>query len=398
MILDPTNQPDSGENSPARELQGRPNWNPSRPGHELLEALRKEIPANGMPGADRIREIAEEHNTTAAKVRGVIGYYSDLSKDGTSIKVCMGEACRSRGAANVFQGLKDEGKSVDMIHCTGRCACGPITIENEALVTPVAKAGAADGCQFFVSLDTASLELGSEGLAEGLVELIGEDDSLVRTGSRGLFHLEPMVEVEDNGCGIPDDVARRMFDPFFSTKGERGTGLGLSMSRDILVGHGIELEWESNLNQGTKFRLLFPKTEQTASGQRKVQKTQLNVIVVDDDVYVSEMITDLLEEQGHTVFSAGSANQAMQVIEENPIDLVLTDLDLPETDGWKLARQIRARHPELLIGMVTGWPLSLEERASSSHTVDFILNKPFTLRELRLAMERIQQPTESLPD
>ena len=199
MILDPTNQPDSGENAPAQELQGRPNWNPSRPGHELLEALRKEIPANGMPGADRIREIAEEHNTTAAKVRGVIGYYSDLSKDSTSIKVCMGEACRSRGAANVFQGLKDEGKNVDMIHCTGRCACGPITIENEALVVPVAKAGTADGCKFFVSLDTASLELGSEGLAEGLVELIGEDDSLVRTGSRGLFHLEPMVEVEANG-------------------------------------------------------------------------------------------------------------------------------------------------------------------------------------------------------
>jgi formate dehydrogenase iron-sulfur subunit len=198
MILDPTNQPDSGENSPAKELQGRPNWNPSRPGPELLEALRQEIPANGMPGADRIREIAEEYNTTAAKVRGVIGYYSDLSKDSTSIKVCMGEACRSRGAANVFQGLKDDGKNVDMIHCTGRCACGPITIENEAVV-PVAKSGATDGCQFFVSLDTASLELGCEELAEHLLELIGKDDSLVRTGSRGLFHLEPMVEVETNG-------------------------------------------------------------------------------------------------------------------------------------------------------------------------------------------------------
>ncbi len=190
-------EPKAAGDSSAVELQGRPLWDPGRPGPELLEALREEIAANGMPGADRLREIAVEHNTTAAKVRGVIGYYSDLSKDSLSIKVCMGEACRARGAARVFQGLKDDGKSVDMIHCTGRCACGPITIENEALMAPVAKSGtAADGCTFFVSMDTASIELGSERLAKRLVELLGEEDSLVRTGSRGLFHLEPMIEVE----------------------------------------------------------------------------------------------------------------------------------------------------------------------------------------------------------
>ena len=121
-------EPKAAGDSSAVELQGRPLWDPGRPGPELLEALREEIAANGMPGVNRLREIAVEHNTTAAKVRGVIGYYSDLSKDSLSIKVCMGEACRARGAARVFQGLKDDGKSVDMLHCTGRCACGPITI------------------------------------------------------------------------------------------------------------------------------------------------------------------------------------------------------------------------------------------------------------------------------
>ena len=106
-------EPKAAGDSSAVELQGRPLWDPGRPGPELLEALREEIAANGMPGADRLREIAVERNTTAAKVRGVIGYYSDLSKDSSNIKVCMGEACRSRGAAKVFQGLKDDGKRRD---------------------------------------------------------------------------------------------------------------------------------------------------------------------------------------------------------------------------------------------------------------------------------------------
>ena len=74
-------------NNNGREFQGEPVWDPGRPGHGLLEALRQEIPTKGVPDAERIHEIADEHGTTAAKVRGVIGYYSDLAKDATSVKV-----------------------------------------------------------------------------------------------------------------------------------------------------------------------------------------------------------------------------------------------------------------------------------------------------------------------
>jgi formate dehydrogenase iron-sulfur subunit len=183
-------------NNNGRELQGEPVWDPGRPGHGLLEALRQEIPTKGVPDAERIREIADEYDTTAAKVRGVIGYYSDLAKDATSVKVCMGEACRSRGAAGVLAASRSEGKKTEVIHCTGRCACGPIKIASPEVFAPAAKAGAAGGRNYFVSADTSSLELGSERLAKRLVETVGEADSVVRTGSRGLFHLEPTIELE----------------------------------------------------------------------------------------------------------------------------------------------------------------------------------------------------------
>jgi len=179
-----------------RELQGHPDWDPGRPGHGLLEALRQEIPSKGVPDAGRIRELADEYDTTAAKVSGVIGYYSDLAKDAASVKVCMGEACRSRGSAGVLAASRDQGKKTEVIHCTGRCACGPIKIDSPEKFTPVTKAGAAGGRRIYISADTASVELGSERLARRLAEMVGEADSVVRTGSRGLFHLEPMVELD----------------------------------------------------------------------------------------------------------------------------------------------------------------------------------------------------------
>ncbi len=243
-----------------------------------------------------------------------------------------------------------------------------------------------------------------QDLMEVLLNLTGnamdavESKSGIVTLRVDLAYGQPTIEVQDNGVGIPPEIAERMFDPFFSTKGEKGTGLGLSMTRDILAGHGIELDWESKPNQGTKFTLIFPRTEQTAQGQRKLKKEQLSVMVVDDDIFVSEMITELIKDQGHSVQAVNSASQAMDLVSKKPVDLLLTDLDLPETDGWKLAQQMRTKYPDIIIGMVTGWPLSLEERASSAQTVDFILNKPFTMRELKLALDRIQMVQEPAND
>ena len=111
-----------------------------------------------------------------------------------------------------------------------------------------------------------------QDLMEVLLNLTGNAMDAVESKS-GIVTLrvdladgQPTIEVQDNGVGIPPEIAERMFDPFFSTKGEKGTGLGLSMTRDILAGHGIELDWESKPNQGTKFTLIFPRTEQTAQG------------------------------------------------------------------------------------------------------------------------------------
>jgi formate dehydrogenase iron-sulfur subunit len=171
-----------------------PNWDPSRPGHALLDLLKDEIRTKGTPGPERIREIAELTGSTAAKVQGVIGYYSELKPEDHSVRVCLGESCRARGAEEVVTNLTNAGETVGTLHCAGLCVCGPATLYGDDEISPVSRSGS--GLQFHLSMDSASLALGTENVASELLSHLGEKDALIRTGSRGIYQLEPMIEVD----------------------------------------------------------------------------------------------------------------------------------------------------------------------------------------------------------
>ena len=175
---------------------GNNGWDPGRPGHVLLDILKEEIRTKGQPSAERVREIADLTGTTAAKVQGVIGYYSELKPDNTTVRVCMGESCRARGSELVAEFLAKEGDTVGTLHCAGLCTSGPAVLYDETIV-PMGTTGA--GLQIFVSMDSISQKLGSEEVVQSLIQELDESVSITRTGSRGLFHLEPMVEIDVDG-------------------------------------------------------------------------------------------------------------------------------------------------------------------------------------------------------
>jgi formate dehydrogenase iron-sulfur subunit len=156
--------------------------------------LKEEVRSRGTPGPERVREIAELTGSTPAKVQGVIGYYSELKPEDHTVRVCLGESCRARGADEVVASLVKSGESVGSLHCAGLCVCGPAVIHNENESIPISRHGT--GVQFHLSMDSASLTLGAEDIASELLNHSHNDDALIRTGSRGLFHLEPMIEVE----------------------------------------------------------------------------------------------------------------------------------------------------------------------------------------------------------
>ena len=198
-----------------------------------------------------------------------------------------------------------------------------------------------------------------------------------------------VIEVWDDGHGMSTEVQQRLFQPFFSTKAQAGTGLGLSVSHWILRRHDAQIHIDSAPNQGARFHLTFepfaPSTWVPATAQPVIQ----SILVVDDDITVADMLRDLLMQQGFAVRVVSSAGAALESLAQTPVDLVITDLDLPDLGGWQLARRLHDVQPNVLVGLMTGWPLGASSDELQARGIGFVLNKPFSTEALLRSLSRL---------
>jgi GAF domain-containing protein/CheY-like chemotaxis protein len=198
--------------------------------------------------------------------------------------------------------------------------------------------------------------------------------------------------VSDDGIGMSPEVQRRAVEPFFTTKGVRRTGLGLSVGYGILRRHGGDLTIESTEGQGTEVTLRVPLTSlidipgtaPVASAVR-APAGRLTVVVVDDEPEVRRVIAELLEHQGHRVVQAADGDEALRRVDDT-VDLVLTDLSMPGMSGWDVARDVKTRWPGLRVGIVTGWAEALGADPGHRSAADFVIAKPVTGAALRTAI------------
>ncbi len=230
-----------------------------------------------------------------------------------------------------------------------------------------------------------------EELREVLVNLI--NNAIDAVGDTGKIEVQVFAEngcgiiiVRDDGPGVDDATKRRMFEPFFTTKGRNGTGLGLSISQLILRRHDADIELRTEEGKGCEFRIVFNPLPSEKSENRKLNSASLQVLIVDDDETVADMVGDWLKEKGHRIDIVTDAAAALSSIQNNVPELMLTDLDLPDMGGWQLAQHIRKLHPDLVIGLMTGWPVDADERELQERGVDFVLSKPFSLDALTRAL------------
>jgi signal transduction histidine kinase/ActR/RegA family two-component response regulator len=196
------------------------------------------------------------------------------------------------------------------------------------------------------------------------------------------------LTVSDTGIGMAEDVRRRVFDPFFTTKGTGGTGLGLSVVYGIMERHGGRVEVDSTQGRGTTFTLRFQSSAAVeapskASGAGEVVSVR-RLLVIDDEDAVRETLVQLLLTAGHQVLEAPSGAVGLQILEQSPVDCVLTDLGMPEMIGWEVARRVKARRPDLPVVLLTGWGEQVAGGAGpeDGSVVDRILGKPVRLDEI----------------
>ena len=191
------------------------------------------------------------------------------------------------------------------------------------------------------------------------------DGGTLTVTTRGEPGRNVVLTVTDTGVGMPEAVRRRIFEPFFSTKGEGGSGLGLSMVYAIVRRHGGDIRVDSEPGRGASFTLTFPVASEPVGAEPDSAlpraRRPARVLLVDDDPKVLGTLTEILRSVGHTVTAAASGGAALTAYGPGRFDVLLTNLGMAGMNGWELAERLRRVDADIAILLITGWGLRDEE-------------------------------------
>lgn len=202
------------------------------------------------------------------------------------------------------------------------------------------------------------------------------------------------ITVSDTGEGMTEKVKNRCLDPFFTTKKETGTGLGLSMVHGIIQRHGGKLLIESEPGKGTTFHIQLPVHEGNGGEKRgkavdEKSARALSLLVVEDEPSIRMVLEEYAMALGHTAESAANVQEAKLWLQSKPFDAVITDRSMPGESGDRLAAFVKQKFPELPVILLTGFGDMMKAEGEKVEGVDEILSKPVTLSALRAALERV---------
>ncbi|MBA4263689.1 MAG: hypothetical protein C0453_01285 [Comamonadaceae bacterium] len=260
--------------------------------------------------------------------------------------------------------------------------------------------------------DLPEVQISAGDLRDALVNLVFNAVDAMPSGGTLTFRtrradvgsgpLMAEVSVVDSGIGMTEETRRQCLDPFFSTKGGRGTGLGLAMVFATVQRHHGHLEILSAPGQGTTVRLQLPVQSAPLEGvsiaaAEAPHADPLRLLLVDDDPLVLFPLADALRDEGHDVSTAEGGREAIDLFRSGldrgcPFSAVITDLGMASVDGSRVAREVKALLPSTLVVMLTGWGRRMTQDGGLPPFVDSLLSKPPRLDEVRAAL-RSARPT-----
>jgi signal transduction histidine kinase/ActR/RegA family two-component response regulator len=213
---------------------------------------------------------------------------------------------------------------------------------------------------------------------------------------------QAFLVIKDNGAGISAENLSKVFEPFWTTKGYHGTGMGLSCSLGIVKRHAGDLVLESCEGKGVSVTVKFPRSTRITVERKKTARpvtvVPLRLLVVDDEKDTLSLLEEGLAAHGHEVLAALSGAQAVDIFRNNHIDCVISDLAMPAMNGWELGEAIKyrcaqtkqAKPPFLLL---TGWGRLLRDEVKREQSgVDRVLEKPLSLPDLLSVIAEVVQP------
>lgn len=242
----------------------------------------------------------------------------------------------------------------------------------------------------FISGDPAALREALTNLIFNAVDAMPEGGTItLRTLKR---ENDVVVEISDTGAGMSDEVRERCLEPFFTTKGEKGTGLGLAMVFGIVQRHAGVVDLTSAPGDGTTFTLRFPGAEAPtglASTAAGTLHRPLHILVVDDQPILCQLLCEYLQIDMHSVETAEHGREALEKFRHGSFDLVITDQVMAEMNGEQLAIEMKKLKAEVPIILLTGYADDSFSAGCAPEGIDLVLGKPLLRTALRSAIAEV---------
>ena len=206
-----------------------------------------------------------------------------------------------------------------------------------------------------------------------------------------------MLAVSDTGYGMDDETREPAFEPFFSTKGEQGTGLGLATVYGIVKQHGGNIWVYSELDKGTTFKIYLPVSEEARVEEKTTDKKAIDlkgsetILLVEDNEQVRDLARAILRRQGYAVLEAENGPKALTVLasHDDPVHLLLTDVVMPEMNGKELFAKAAEKYPGLKVLYMSGYTANvIDYRVALEKGIAFI-QKPFTIQALTAKVREV---------
>jgi len=259
----------------------------------------------------------------------------------------------------------------------------------------------SQGVSIHVTSDLAPAAL-VRGIASELREVIltlilNAIDAMPHGGTLSLVcrseDYRVVLNLSDTGVGIPREARARIFEPFYSTKGARGNGLGLAVAAAIVQRHRGRLHYLTVEGAGTTFTLDLPAAARpqgdSAAAHTATLPAGASVLVVEDETHIREALAEMLAASGLRVSVAGDGLEGIDRLSRESFDVVLSDLGLPGATGYQVAHAARQCTPPPRVVLMTGWGASLEPADWRAYGIDEVLSKPFRIEDLMATLARL---------
>ena len=226
-------------------------------------------------------------------------------------------------------------------------------------------------------------------LREVFINIINNAMDAMERGGRLTFRTwqeegNVFINISDTGEGMSEEVRKQVFEPYYTTKRSKGSGLGMSISNGIMKRHSGSIEVVSKKGEGTTFTLRLPiavlpvqKAKPSVSSYQEIKVKDLSVLVVDDNEDIHSSLKMFFVNSGHKAKAVNSGSRAIEALKAEAFDLVLCDIVMPDISGYKVAAALNKLEKKPKIGMMTGWSEKLKDEEKNKLNIDFTIKKPF---------------------